>query len=50
MFRSLTVKPADDFFRFVNGTWLDKTEIPSDRTLGSFNELLKKPIKMPWIY
>ena len=37
------VKPADDFFRFVNGTWLDKTEIPSDRTSwGSFNELLKK--------
>jgi endothelin-converting enzyme/putative endopeptidase len=27
-----TVKPADNFFRFVNGTWLDKTEIPSDRT------------------
>jgi endothelin-converting enzyme/putative endopeptidase len=26
-----TVKPADNFFRFVNGTWLDKTEI-SDRT------------------
>jgi endothelin-converting enzyme/putative endopeptidase len=21
-----TVKPADNFFRFVNGTWLDKTE------------------------
>jgi len=40
------VKPADDFFRFVNGTWLDKTEIPSDRTSwGSFNELLKKTDK-----
>ncbi|MBE0393650.1 M13 family metallopeptidase [Flavobacterium sp. PL002] len=37
------VKPADNFFRYVNGTWLDKTEIPSDRTSwGSFNELLKK--------
>jgi endothelin-converting enzyme/putative endopeptidase len=37
------VKPADDFFRYVNGTWLDKTEIPNDRTSwGSFNELLKK--------
>jgi hypothetical protein len=23
-----TVKPADNFFRFVNGTWLDETEIP----------------------
>jgi len=40
------VKPADDFFRFVNGTWLDKTDIPSDRTSwGSFNELLKKTDK-----
>jgi predicted metalloendopeptidase len=27
-----TVKPANDFFRYVNGTWLDNTEIPSDRT------------------
>jgi endothelin-converting enzyme/putative endopeptidase len=41
-----TVKPVDNFFRFVNGTWLDKTEIPSDRTSwGSFNELLKKTDK-----
>jgi putative endopeptidase len=36
-------KPNDNFFRFVNGAWLDKTEIPSDRTSwGSFNELRKK--------
>ena len=36
-------KPNDNFFRFVNGTWLDKTEIPADRTSwGSFNELRKK--------
>ncbi len=35
-----TVKPGDDFFRFVNGTWYDKTEIPSDRVRwGSFDEL-----------
>jgi putative endopeptidase len=38
-----TVKPADDFFRFVNGAWLDKTEIPSDRNRwGSFDELRQK--------
>ncbi|MCV9927937.1 M13 family metallopeptidase [Flavobacterium sp. LS1R49] len=38
-----SVKPSEDFFRYVNGTWLAKTEIPSDRTTwGSFNELLKK--------
>jgi predicted metalloendopeptidase len=37
-----TVKPANDFFRYVNGTWLDNTEIPSDRTRwGSFDELRK---------
>ena len=35
-----TVKPGDDFFRFVNGTWFDKTTIPADRTRwGSFDEL-----------
>ncbi|RZJ68462.1 MAG: M13 family peptidase [Flavobacterium sp.] len=34
------VKPGDDFFRFVNGTWFDNTEIPADRTRwGSFDEL-----------
>lgn len=38
-----SIRSSDDFFRFVNGAWLDKTEIPSDRTSwGSFNELLKK--------
>jgi putative endopeptidase len=35
-----TIKPNDDFFRYVNGAWLDKTEIPADKTnWGSFNEL-----------
>jgi len=34
------VKPADDFFRYVNGTWVDQTEIPGDKTRwGSFDEL-----------
>ena len=38
-----TVNPADDFFRHVNGTWLDKTEIPDDQTSwGGFNQLRKK--------
>ena len=40
------ISPSQDFFRYVNGTWLDKTEIPSDRTTwGSFNELIKKTDK-----
>jgi putative endopeptidase len=35
-----SVKPGDDFFRFVNGTWYDRTEIPADKTRwGSFDEL-----------
>src|SRR5690554_1922896 len=37
-----SVKPSEDFFRFVNGAWLDKVEIPADRTRwGSFDELRK---------
>ena len=27
-----SVRPQDNFFRYVNGTWLDTTEIPADRT------------------
>lgn len=35
-----TTSPKDDFFRYVNGTWLDQTTIPDDKTVwGSFNEL-----------
>lgn len=35
-----SVKPGDDFFRYVNGSWFDKTAIPADRTRwGSFDEL-----------
>ena len=26
-----SVKPGDDFFRYANGTWLDKTQIPPDK-------------------
>jgi putative endopeptidase len=37
-----TVSPADDFYRFVNGTWYDNVEIPADEgRWGSFNELRK---------
>lgn len=39
-FMDKTVKPGDDFFRYVNGTWFDQTEIPNDRVRwGSFDEL-----------
>lgn len=41
-FMDKSTNPADDFNRYVNGTWLDKTEIPADRTRwGSFDELRK---------
>jgi len=34
------IKPQDDFFRYVNGNWLAKTEIPADKSRwGSFDEL-----------
>src|ERR1051325_10616916 len=32
-----SVKPGDDFFRFVNGKWASTAQIPADKTsLGSF--------------
>jgi putative endopeptidase len=35
-----TYSPADDFFMFVNGKWVEKTAIPDDQgRWGSFNEL-----------
>ena len=42
-FMDKTIKPNDDFFRFVNGTWLNNTDIPADRTRwGSFDELRQR--------
>ncbi len=35
-----SVRPQDDFYRYVNGGWLENTAIPSDRSsYGSFTEL-----------
>jgi len=35
-----SVKPGDDFFQYVNGKWLDSTEIPADKSsYGSFTAL-----------
>lgn len=41
--RDTSVQPGDDFFRYVNGHWLDTTEIPADRvTWGTFSILAEK--------
>jgi len=38
-----SVKPGDDFFRYVNGNWLKTFEIPSDFTnYGSFTVLFER--------
>src|SRR6266567_5420414 len=36
-----SVKPGDDFYRFCNGAWMNRTEIPPDRaSVGVFSTLL----------
>lgn len=40
--RDTTTSASNNFYRHVNGGWLDKTEIPSDRSAwGSFHELFE---------
>ena len=35
-----SVRPQDDFFQYVNGAWMEKTEIPADKSAyGSFHIL-----------
>jgi len=42
-FMDTTVSPKQDFYHFVNGTWMEEAEIPHDRSSwGSFMELRKK--------
>ena len=36
-----SVSPGTDFFRFANGGWLDRTEIPADKVrFGNFDKLI----------
>src|SRR5690625_1301999 len=37
-----SVSPKEDFYRYVNGTWLDETEIPEDRTRWGGFDMLRK--------
>lgn len=37
------VRPQDDLFQFVNGTWYENTEMPADKSrIGSFLELRER--------
>lgn len=37
-----SVRPQDDFFQYMNGGWMARTEIPADRSRwGSFDELVE---------
>ncbi len=41
--RDMSVAPGTDFFRYVNGHWLDTVEIPEDRSrYGSFDMLRER--------
>jgi putative endopeptidase len=41
-----SIKPGDDFYRYVNGTWLKNAKIPADRaSWGTFAQLAEKSQK-----
>ncbi|MBO3662019.1 M13 family metallopeptidase [Microbacterium stercoris] len=41
-----TIRPQDDLFRHVNGSWIDRTEIPGDKARwGSFHLLAEQAEK-----
>ena len=38
-----SVKPGDDFFKYANGAWIKRTEIPPEYSRwGAFNELIER--------
>ncbi|WP_141930228.1 M13 family metallopeptidase [Microbacterium sp. SLBN-146] len=43
---STDIRPQDDLFRYVNGAWLDRTEIPEDKARwGSFHLIAEQAEK-----
>ena len=39
----MSVKPGDDFFRYANGAWIKRNEIPPEYSRwGAFNELIER--------
>ncbi|TAK61279.1 MAG: hypothetical protein EPO24_05885, partial [Bacteroidetes bacterium] len=43
----MSVKPTDDFFQYVNGTWVKNNQIPPDQSRwGSFSEVQERNFKI----
>lgn len=40
--RDLSVRPGDDFARYANGSWVDRFEIPADRSRYGAFDILRK--------
>ncbi len=44
-----SVRPGDDFFSFVNGAWVDRTELPADKpsfsVFSSLNDVAQENVK-----
>jgi len=41
-----SVRPQDNFYRYINGGWINSNEIPSDKTsIGSFYDLYDQSVK-----
>ncbi len=44
-----SVRPGDDFFSFVNGAWVEKTELPADKpsfsVFSSLNDVAQENVK-----
>jgi len=42
-----SVRPADDFFRFANGKWVERTEIPAEEPVwGGFSEIRDRNLEV----
>ena len=41
----MAVKPGDDFFDYVNGSWFKRTEIAADRTFAGIDSVLNDQIE-----
>jgi putative endopeptidase len=44
--QDLKTAPGNDFFRYVNGSWIDRTIIPDDKSLISLRQLMTDTIIM----